>query len=47
MNRILFIVACALFVVAFILVLASTGNAKLVQELTILGFASLAGGHAL
>ncbi len=47
LNRLLFVVACVLFLVAFILVLISEGNARLIQELTLAGFASLAGGHAL
>lgn len=47
LNRALFVIAVVLFALAFLLVLLSQGNARLIQELTLGGFVSLAAGHAV
>lgn len=46
-NKALFVLACVLFLVALVLVVVDAGNSHLIQGLTLGGFASLAGGHAL
>ena len=47
LGRIAFIVAVVLFSVALLLLLLTTGNVKLIQELTLGGFIALACGHLL
>ncbi len=45
-GKILAILATVFFLVAFILFAFASGNAKLVEDFTLLGLASLAGAHA-
>jgi hypothetical protein len=47
MGRALLVVAAALFVVCFILVLVGGVDKKVLDELTFAGLACFAGGHAL
>ena len=47
LGRVALIVAVVLFAVALLLVILTTGNAKLVSELTLGGFIAFVLGHLL
>lgn len=47
MNRLLFVLACVLFLVAVFLILFDVHNARALDLLLFGGLASLAGGHAV
>jgi hypothetical protein len=45
-NRLLIVLAVVLFLVALVLVVLDAGTGRLVEGLTLGGFASFAGAHA-